>query len=147
MNKRRNSKLLRQRIVMLIDDNDIDNFINERMISGCGFSDIVYTNTSTISALEFLKNLEANPELRHKHWPNYIFLDINMPLLDGFQFLEQYMQIPELLRQKTRIVMLTSSINPADKERASKYTSVIDFYHKPLNEDALTEISEQEADL
>src|SRR5687768_14869416 len=76
-------------VVLSIDDNDIDNFINERMVKGCAFSDVVYINTSTRSAIEFLRNLAANPEVPVSVFPTVIFLDINMPILDGFQFLAE----------------------------------------------------------
>src|SRR5574337_1124717 len=98
-------------IVMLVDDNDIDNFINERMIRGCNFAETIYVNTSTRSAIEFLKNLSVNKNLRKDHLPTIIFLDINMPILDGFQFIEEFEKLDESLVTSIRIVMLTSSIN------------------------------------
>lgn len=125
-------------IVMLVDDNDIDNFINERMILGCEFAETIYINTSTRSAFEFLKNLSVNKILRKDHLPSIIFLDINMPILDGFQFIEEFEKMDPELVDAIRIVMLTSSINPSDIERSQKYRSVAGFIHKPLTEDALT---------
>jgi CheY-like chemotaxis protein len=124
-------------IVMLIDDNDIDNFINERMIQGCNFSDTTYINTSTRSAIEFLKNLSVNKALRKDHLPEIIFLDINMPILDGFQFIEEFEQLDPEIVSRIKIVMLTSSINPSDIERAKNYASVKGFIHKPLTEESL----------
>ena len=125
-------------IVMLVDDNDIDNFINERMILGCEFAETIYINTSTRSAFEFLKNLSVNKILRKDHLPSIIFLDINMPILDGFQFIEEFEKMDPELVAAIRIVMLTSSINPSDIERSQKYRSVAGFIHKPLTEEALT---------
>ncbi len=124
-------------IVMLIDDNDIDNFINERMIKGCNFAETIYVNTSTRSAIEFLKNLSVNKNLRKDHLPSIIFLDINMPILDGFQFIEEFEKLDPAFITAIRIVMLTSSINPSDIERSKKYPSVHGFIHKPLTEEAL----------
>jgi CheY-like chemotaxis protein len=124
-------------IVMLVDDNDIDNFINERMINGCNFSETTYVNTSTRSAIEFLKNLSVNKALRKDHLPSIIFLDINMPILDGFQFIEEFEKLDPVLVQSINIIMLTSSINPSDIERSKKFPSVKGFIHKPLTEEAL----------
>ena len=126
-------------IVMLIDDNDIDNFINERMIQGCNFSDTTYINTSTRSAIEFLKNLSVNKALRKDHLPSIIFLDINMPILDGFQFIEEFEKLDPEIVSRIKIVMLTSSINPSDIERAKNYPSVKGFIHKPLTEESLAQ--------
>jgi CheY-like chemotaxis protein len=127
-------------IVMLVDDNDIDNFINERMIRGCNFSETIYVNTSTRSAIEFLKNLSVNRNLRKGHLPSIIFLDINMPILDGFQFIEEFEKLDPSLVSQIRIVMLTSSINPSDIEQSKKYSSVHGFIHKPLTEEALSNL-------
>jgi CheY-like chemotaxis protein len=124
-------------IVMLVDDNDIDNFINERMISGCNFAETTYINTSTRSAVEFLKNLSVNKALRKDHLPSIIFLDINMPILDGFQFIEEFEKLDPILVKTISIYMLTSSINPSDIDRSKQFASVKGFIHKPLTEEAL----------
>ncbi|HEU4718164.1 MAG TPA: response regulator [Bacteroidia bacterium] len=127
-------------VVMLIDDNDIDNFINERMIRGCNFAETCYVNTSTMSAIEFLKNLSVKKDLDANYLPSVIFLDINMPMLDGFQFIEEFEKLDKKITEPVSIVMLTSSINPADMERSKKYPSVKGFFHKPLTEEQLSSI-------
>jgi CheY-like chemotaxis protein len=128
-------------VVLLIDDNDIDNFINERMVKGCSFSDVVYINTSTRSAIEFLRNLASNPAVGAELYPTVIFLDINMPILDGFQFLAELEKFDFDFVKRLRVVMLTSSINPADQEKAMKSKLVTAFLHKPLTEEALQSLS------
>ncbi|MFN3916379.1 MAG: response regulator [Flavobacteriales bacterium] len=135
-----NSQKTKYGIVMLIDDNEIDNFINEKIISGCLFSNVVYVNTSTRSAIEFLKNISVNKTLREGHLPEYIFLDINMPILDGFQFLEEFKSLEKTLVDSIKIVMLTSSINPNDLERSKLYSFVKAFLHKPLTEESLADL-------
>ncbi len=128
-------------IVMLIDDNEIDNFINERMIKGCNFSEHVYVNSGTQSAVEFLKNLTIKKDVRKEHLPSVIFLDLNMPILDGFHFLEEFEKLEEGLIKDIRVILLTSSIDPADLTRSEKYKSVKGFLHKPLTQDALQKLA------
>ncbi|MCX6310165.1 MAG: response regulator [Bacteroidetes bacterium] len=128
-------------IVMLIDDNEIDNFINDRMIKGCNFSENVYVNTGTQSALEFLKNMTIKKDVRKEHLPSIIFLDINMPILDGFHFLEEFEKLDQSLIKDIKIYMLTSSIDPSDLSRSEKYKSVKGFLYKPLTQDALQKLA------
>lgn len=137
-----NKPKTKEQVVLLIDDNDIDNFINERMVVGCGYADVVYVNTSTRSALEFLKNLATHPDVPPQVFPKVIFLDINMPILDGFQFLAELEKFSYDFVKKVRVVMLTSSINPADQEKAMKSKLVVGFLHKPLTQEALKGIPE-----
>lgn len=126
--------------VMLIDDNELDNFINQKIIESNFFAENIYVNTSGISALEFLKNILATKEMANNLTPDVIFIDINMPLMDGFQFVEEYLKLAKTLKIKSKLVILTSSISSADKEMATKYGSDILFINKPLNEKALDSI-------
>lgn len=128
-------------IVMLIDDNEIDNFINERMIKGCYFAENVYVNTGTQSAVEFLKNLSIKKDVRKEHLPSVIFLDLNMPILDGFHFLEEFEKLDKNLIKDIKVIMLTSSIDPSDLARSEKYKCVKGFLHKPLTQDALQKLT------
>ena len=125
-------------VVMLIDDNEIDNFINERMIRGCAFSEKIYVNSGTKSAIEFLKNI-SNTESTNLHYPELIFLDINMPLMDGFMFIEEFEKI-KLKSSRTRIILLTSSLSPEDELKSKKYNVVSNFVRKPLTEETLANL-------
>jgi len=124
--------------IMLIDDNEIDNFINERLIKAYYFAQNVYVHTSTKSALEFLKNIEATiHELPAELIPSHILLDINMPILDGFNFLDEFQKFAPELTKKIRVAMLTTSLNPLDIEKSKSYDCVVKFIHKPLTEQEL----------
>jgi len=116
--------------VLLIDDNDIDNFINERMITTNHFSGQVVVKNSGELALRFLQENASNKEVL----PQVIFLDLNMPVMDGFAFLTEYEKLPEDVRNGIKIVVLSSSISPEDINRASTNPFVIKYVNKPLNE-------------
>lgn len=131
--KKKTSQFL-HKAVMLIDDNDIDNFINEKIIKGYFFAENVYVHSSSKSALEFLKNLEILKDAPPELIPGFIFLDINMPIMDGFHFLDEFEKFPKDFRSLIKIVMLTSSINQSDVERAKQFKHVFKFLHKPLTE-------------
>jgi CheY-like chemotaxis protein len=127
-------------IIMLIDDNEIDNLINQKMIEAVAIADKIYTHTSARSGLEFLRNMEKL-ELADKILPDLIFLDIDMPLMDGFQFLDEYEKLGALVKKKCKVIMLTSSINPQDYNRAKKYPTIKLFLNKPLSFDTIKEIN------
>lgn len=126
--------------VMLIDDSEIDNFINHKMIEGCNFAEKVYIHTSSKSALEFLKNIERIESAHSEMIPEVIFLDINMPIMDGFQFVEEFDKLSSKFTSVTKIVILTTSINPSDFEISKKYKNVIKFINKPLTHAVLASI-------
>lgn len=126
--------------VMLIDDSEIDNFINHKMIEGCNFAERTYIHTSSKSALEFLKNLERTGKVPQELIPEIIFLDINMPIMDGFQFIEEFDKLAKEFKSKSKIVMLTTSVNPSDIERSQKNKYIIKYINKPLTQEVLNSI-------
>ncbi|MFC2124892.1 response regulator [Bacteroidota bacterium] len=123
--------------VMLIDDNEIDNLINQKMIESSGITINVYIHTGAKSAIEFLKNLEKLAELSDEVLPDIIFLDIDMPLMDGFQFLDEFEKLTAKTKDKCKIVMLTSSINPQDLDKSKDYIYVKRYLNKPLSHENL----------
>ena len=123
--------------VLLIDDNDIDNFINERMITTNFFSNRVIVKNSGESALNYLReNAEIDNNL-----PQVIFLDLNMPVMDGFAFLSEYESLSDKVKTNCKIIVLSSSISPEDINRASTNPLVVKYVNKPLNEKYLAAIN------
>lgn len=134
------SKGFNYNCVMLIDDNELDNFINTNMMQSCNFAENIYVHTGGKSALELLHNFNRNPKLPLTFLPQVILLDINMPLMDGFQFLDELNRLPKDFLKDIKIVMLTTSTNPQDLERAKDYNMVIKFTNKPISEKVLLSI-------
>jgi CheY-like chemotaxis protein len=128
--------------VMLIDDNEIDNLINQKIIESSSICNHIFTHTGGKSAIEFLKNAEKIAESGNKALlPEVIFLDIDMPLMDGFQFLDEFENLSVNIRTHCRIVMLTSSINSKDVKKAKKYDNVKEYVNKPLTKESLKALS------
>ena len=121
---------------MLIDDSDIDLFLNKKFLSLAGISD---NTISFLSAREALDYIEAHADDPHKI-PAVILLDIQMPEINGFQFLELYGKVPEKVQSKTKVVMLSSTIDPIDLERARNNKYVLDILKKPLDANTLKEV-------
>lgn len=127
--------------VMLIDDNEIDNLINQKMIEAANISEHIYTHTGARSAIEFLRNLEKLDKETKNVMPEVIFLDIDMPLMDGFQFLDEFDKLSEGTKKKCKVVMLTSSINPQDVNKSKRYSYVKKYINKPLSQDNLAKLN------
>ncbi len=127
--------------VMLIDDNDMDNFINQKIIEANSFADKIYTNTNGLSALEFLNNLYVNKDTLEEMLPEVIFVDLNMPVLNGFRFIEKFYEMPQEFVKTCKIVILTSSLNAEDREIAKRLKPNIIFLNKPLTQESLSSIS------
>jgi CheY-like chemotaxis protein len=130
-------KTHRYKRVLLVDDNDIDNFINERIITSSFFSEKVEVKTSAQAALDFLKANASNAEIL----PQVIFLDLNMPVMDGFAFLGEYAKLPESVTKSCKIIVLSSSISPDDINKASTNALVKKYLNKPLAEKYLEAIN------
>jgi CheY-like chemotaxis protein len=125
--------------VLLIDDNELDNFINQKTIEAAHFAKNIYINTSAKSAIEFLDNL-SRIDAKPGDFPQVVFVDINMPAMDGFQFLTTYGERLKQLSSDIRIVILTSSLSPHDEVRAGELPGGVQFVRKPLSSDTLGRI-------
>lgn len=113
----------------LIDDDDVINMINTKIIKIGKLAEKVTAFTDAKEALAYLKDLwVTNPA----DFPDIIFLDINMPDMDGWDFLAHFKNFPEGALAKCKVVMLTSSIDIFDIKKARLYTQVVDYIIKPL---------------
>jgi CheY-like chemotaxis protein len=114
--------------ILLVDDNAIANFLSEKMLTKMGFIDI---NAVT-------DGKKALDSLKKENCPDLVFLDLNMPIMDGFFFLMQAEK--EFLCTHMKVIILTSSIRQKDKDRASQFSSVVDYIEKPLNQDKVQQV-------
>ena len=113
---------------MLVDDSEIDLFIHRRFLELCKFSKALITYRSAADALEWLRNLDGEIP------PNIIFLDLNMPVVDGFSFLDHFNTLPDYVKQHCRIVVLTSSNSVTDRQQVFSHKNVIKMITKPLKQ-------------
>ena len=122
--------------VLLIDDSEFDNLFHERVIRKSELVENVIVKTSGDEALEFLKeNLRLN-----RSSPDIIFLDINMPGMNGWEFIEQYQKLEDASKSKVVLVMLTTSDNPKDISKAKEYPAISDYKIKPLSKPILEDV-------
>ena len=113
---------------LLIDDSDIDLFIQRRFLEVYNFSHQLVSYKSATEALNWLRNMNGQDP------PEIIFLDLNMPEVDGFGFLKTFETLPEKIRKVARIVVLTSSNSAKDREEVFQNKNVIQFITKPLKQ-------------
>ena len=122
--------------ILLVDDDKVCNVINENIIHLTDSHIKVETAIDGQSALEFLR------EHGH-HSPQLILLDINMPVMDGFAFLDEFRKLPEKKRKNIAIVILTSSDYKEDLKRARQYTAVHACITKPLTPEKIVSTIEE----
>jgi CheY-like chemotaxis protein len=117
--------------ILLIDDDKATNFISKMLIKKTAITDHIETVLNGKQALEYLTNTGkySNPSATTPQ-PMLILLDINMPVMDGWEFVEAYQNLKK--DYTTEIIMLTSSVNPDDRERAKKYPAISGFQNKIL---------------
>jgi CheY-like chemotaxis protein len=122
--------------VLLIDDNEIDSYITQHIIVKNKIPQKISLKSSAIEALEFLAILKKNGE----EFPDYIFLDIQMPEMNGFEFLDEFNKFPKALIGHCNVIMLTSSGHERDRKHSFQYPCVKKFITKPLSLDLLEDL-------
>lgn len=126
--------------ILLVDDDENDNFFHKRTLEQIQIADKVDIANTGIEALEYLNQTHQAADETH---PNIIFLDINMPIMNGWEFLSEYEKLPEAARANTLVIMLTTSLNPDDRKRAEQNPLVNGFINKPLEEEHIQKIVEE----
>ena len=130
--------------VLLVDDNESDNFFHKRVIEQAGITDFIGIALNGLEAINFLKTeWQLGQQKRSFPRPALIFLDINMPLMDGWEFLEEYHKLDEVQKGKVVIIMLTASTKSADIARAENTLGSGCFIFKPLTVKMINEIMQK----
>ena len=126
--------------ILLIDDDEPTNILHQIIIDDAEVAHSVQVAESATEALDYLsKSNDGSGMMRVQH-PDLIFLDINMPGMDGFEFLKKYKSLTQQHTLETVVIMLTTSLNPDDEAKARSVTEVQDYLNKPLTEDKLLDI-------
>src|SRR6185503_18325230 len=117
---------------LLIDDNYIDNFVTRKILEGGNFAEKIIVVRSATEAINELRAGNMKPDV--------IFLDVRMPMMGGFEFLEEYDKIVNIDKEGVKIFMLSSSLDPLDLRKSTDNKYITQFIHKPLTQKALEEL-------
>jgi two-component system, chemotaxis family, chemotaxis protein CheY len=123
-------------IIALVDDDKIFQLTTLRTIQAAKLTDKVLQFENGEEALRFLKEHASESD----NLPDFIFLDINMPYVDGWMFLEDYAALKLILKKEISIYMVSSSIDPKDVNRAKKNEDVVEYVIKPVSKEKLIEL-------
>ena len=117
---------------LLIDDNYIDNFVTRKILESGNFVEEIVVRQSPSDAIEALKIGAVVPDV--------IFLDIRMPMMSGFEFLEEYDKLSIANKENIKIYMLSSSLDPTDMKQSVLNKYISNYIHKPITHKALDDL-------
>lgn len=120
--------------LLVIDDDDINIFIIKKIIEKTGYNVDMVSKSNGRLAIDYLADIAQNEEL----FPQLILIDINMPILNGWEFLEAYQKLS--INKRVDMYMLSSSVYENDIERSRTFTAIKGFISKPLSIDKLSEL-------
>jgi len=130
--------------VLLVDDDFATNFINKKLIQKTNITHHIQVALNGKEAIDYLcKQGKFGSSAGEFPQPQLILLDINMPIMDGWEFIEAYKNLDIENKEEIVVVMLSSSFNPADKSKAESIFEISSFKQKPMSKDALYEIIEK----
>ncbi|WP_018477665.1 response regulator [Pontibacter roseus] len=125
--------------ILLIDDDQASNFINELLIQKANITQNLLIARNGKEAIDIIQERCLEPEGTPANMPNLILLDINMPVMDGFGFLEAFENMDCPSKESAMIAVLTTSLNPRDEERV-KAAGIRHFLNKPLTKAVLEQL-------
>jgi CheY-like chemotaxis protein len=124
--------------ILLVDDDLVSSFLNKEILVRYGVTGTIHTAKNGSDALQFIQGRQNTSE----PCPDLILLDINMPVMDGFEFLAEFQKLPASVQESVHIVILTSSSNRVDRDRAEKF-QIKGYLNKPLTFDNLNAVFQQ----
>lgn len=117
--------------ILLVDDDEVTNFLHKKILKEADVAEHILVALNGEEALDILRNVSDYKESGYPQ-PELIFLDINMPRMNGWEFIEEYQKLDESIKGNLLVVMLTVSLNPAEEIKASKLPAITAFRSKPL---------------
>lgn len=123
--------------ILLIDDDAVNNFIVINTLKRLDIADKITAATNGLEAIDLIKSYISDNQ---NDLPKIIFLDINMPIMDGWEFLEEFEKLDSEIKSQIYIYMVSSSVYEDDISRSKTYQSVTDFISKPLIQEKILEI-------
>ncbi len=127
--------------ILCVDDDPITLMLYKMVIAKASFTEEIITAKNGQEAMDYYANLKANNETR---CPELIFLDLNMPVMGGWEFLDNFIKKEyEEFNTKTKVIVLSSTIDPTDIEKSKTYPIVIDFLSKPITKEMLEDLKDK----
>lgn len=129
--------------VLMIDDDEITLLLGEMVMEQNKFAHEIITLQDGQQGVDFyqeLKNRQAQEDYTAQEAPKLILLDLNMPIMSGWEFLEEFSQHYQAYFPGTRVVILSSTIDPRDFARTAQYEFVVDFLHKPFSDISISSL-------
>lgn len=120
----------------IVDDDDIFVFLTTKIIEQTNLVDLIKVFGNGLDAINFLKENKNNVDAL----PDIILLDLSMPIMNGWQFLEKYNKLNPTIGKKITIYICSSSISPDDITRAKTISEVSDYIIKPITKDKLIDL-------
>lgn len=125
--------------ILCVDDDPITLMLCKKVIAKANFSEEIESAKDGVEALKFFDSLTENGS-KSETYPELIFLDLNMPIMDGWEFLDEFSKNLTQSFPKTKIIVLSSSIDPKDINKSKSYPMVLDFLPKPITVEMLNNL-------
>jgi len=129
--------------VLLVDDDDATNLLHKLAIQATGVETHIQITSSGEEALDYLSCKDIFADALKFPQPGLLLLDINMPGMDGWDFLAEYQKLTEEQQARIVLAVLSTSLNPEDKKRAEKFPCVMGYFRKPLTANIIEGIFEK----
>lgn len=125
--------------ILFIDDDPITLMLCKMVISKASFSNEVITAKNGEEALQFFDKLLSQDSTKNEEnkIPQLIFLDLNMPIMGGWEFLDSFSTDKYSKYNAIKVIILSSTVDPEDMKKSKKYAMILDFLSKPISKDML----------
>ncbi|GAB3169372.1 response regulator [Telluribacter humicola] len=129
--------------IVLIEDDEVTRMLSGIVIRKASFARNILTFGNGRQALDYYQGLSESNEETRSNYPRLVFLDLYLPVINGWEFLDEFVREYYPLFKETRVVVLSSSVDPSDEIQAKKYPLVLDFKSKPITVQLLESLAER----